>query len=60
MKEALLAGNTEEAKKWAAKLQSAENDIAANPSPNARPADARQKGVPPTGKSKDASGEWIN
>jgi hypothetical protein len=60
MKEALLAGDTAEAAKWAAKLQAAEDDIAANPSPKARPADGRQKGVGPTAKSKDASGEWIN
>jgi hypothetical protein len=61
MKEALLAGNTEEAVKLAAKLQEAEDLEAANPSRRATQADAPQKNMRrPTAKSKDASGEWIN
>lgn len=61
MKEALLAGDTAEAAKWAAKLQAAEDLAVANPSRRAPQADAPQKNMRrPTAKSKDASGEWVN
>jgi hypothetical protein len=60
MKEALLAGDTAEAAKWAARLQEAEDLAAAYPSRKAPHADAPHKGVRPPAKRKATNGEWIN
>ena len=60
MKEALLSGETEEAKKWAAKLQEAEDLVAKISSQKSPNADASHKKVRPPIKKEDASGKWIN
>ena len=60
MKEALLSGDTAEARKWAARLQQAEDLVAANPPQEAPHADAPHRGMRPPAKKKDANGEWIN
>jgi len=60
MKDALLAGDTAEAAKLAAKLQETEDLAAANPSQETTHASAAQKRVRPSSKNKDADGRWIN
>jgi hypothetical protein len=60
MKEALLLGDGAEAAKWAARLQEAEDLMAADPSGKAPHADAPRKGVQVPAESKTADGEWIN
>lgn len=60
MKEGLLSGDTEEATRWVAKLQEAEDLVATN-LPQKRPhGSAPQKKVRRPSKKKDASAKWIN
>jgi hypothetical protein len=60
MKEALLSGDTEGAKKLAEELQEVEDQAAANPSRKSLHADAAPGKAKRPVKNKDASGKWIN